>query len=158
LSAPTELTRHRRGDVRRRVSLHPVSRANVRTVCELTLADDQHGLVAPASYTVAEGQFEPGAVLRAICLDDEPVGVLLVTVEGPIPYLVRFLVGAKHQRRGIGRRAVDLLADELRQAGWRALETSFVPVAGGAEGFWRRCGFEDTGRRIGAEPLFVLGL
>jgi diamine N-acetyltransferase len=53
---------------------------------------------------------------------------------------------------------VELLADELRQAGWDSLETSFVPVPGGAEGFWRRCGFEDTGRKLHDEPVFVLML
>jgi len=48
--------------------------------------------------------------------------------------------------RGVGRLAVGLLADELREAGWTELEVSFVPIEGGAEGFWRRCGFSDTGR------------
>jgi hypothetical protein len=68
------------------------------------------------------------------------------------------MVDAARQRQGIGRRAVELLADELRAAGWAELETSFVPVDGGAEGFWRRCGFSDTGRIHDGEPLFSLAL
>jgi diamine N-acetyltransferase len=32
-------------------------------------------------YTVAEGHYEPGAVLRAIYRDGEPAGVLLAVVE-----------------------------------------------------------------------------
>jgi hypothetical protein len=63
---------YRRG---RTVSLRPVSRGNVRAVCDLPLADDQRHLVAPPAYTVAEAGYEPGALLRAIDLDDEPVGV-----------------------------------------------------------------------------------
>ena len=137
------------------VSLRPVSRANVRAVCELRVADAQRQLVAPASYTVAEGHYEPGALLRAIHLDDDPVGVLLVELESGTPYLVRFMVDAAHQRRGIGRQAVALLADELRAGSWTELETSFVPVQNGAEGFWRRCGFEDTGRTRHGEPVYV---
>jgi diamine N-acetyltransferase len=140
------------------VSLREVSRENVRAVCELGLADDQRRLVAPAAFTVAELHYEPEALLRAIYLDDEPVGVLGVEVESGTPYLVRFMVGAGHQGRGIGRRAVELLADELRRDGWTVLETSFVPAEGGAEGFWRRCGFEDTGRVRHGEPVFVLTL
>jgi diamine N-acetyltransferase len=140
------------------VQLRPVSRENVRAVCGLRLGDGQDRLVAPAPYTVAEAHYEPGALLRAIYLDDEPVGVLLVEVETGTPYLVRFMVGFEHQRRGIGGRAVELLADELRAAGWDSLETTFVPVAGGAEAFWRRCGFEDTGRTLHGEPVFVMGL
>jgi diamine N-acetyltransferase len=140
------------------VSLRPLSGSNVRAVCGLRLADGQGHLVAPAACTVAEGHYEPGALLRAIYLDDEPVGVLLVEVESGTPYLVRFMVDADHQRRGVGRRAVELLVGELRADGWSVLETSFVPVDEGAEGFWRRCGFEHTGRTRHAEPLLVRAL
>jgi diamine N-acetyltransferase len=140
------------------VSLRAVSRENVRAVCELRLASGQEHLVAAAAFTVAEVQYEPGALLRAIYLDEAPVGVLGVEVETGTPYLVRFMVDASFQGRGVGREAVGLLADELRSAGFGVLETSFQPVEGGAEGFWRRCGFEDTGRTVHGEPVFALEL
>jgi diamine N-acetyltransferase len=130
-----------------------VTRANVRAVCELRLADTQQRLVA-AAFTVAEGHYEPGALLRAIYAGDDPVGVLLVEVDTGTPYLVRFMIDEVHQGRGTGRQAVARLEDELRAAGWDVLETSFMPVEGGAEGFWRRCGFVDTGRRLHGEPVF----
>ena len=38
------------------------------------------------------------------------------------------------------------------------LETSFKPVAGGAESFWRRCGFRDTARTLHGEPVFARAL
>jgi len=131
---------------------------NVRALCELRLAEGQGRLVAPAAYTVAEGHYEPGALLRAIYSKSDPVGVLLVEVETGTPYLVRFMVDASHQRRGVGRQAVELLAEELRRSDWTSLETSFVPVEDGAEEFWRRCGFKDTGRKSHGEPVFVLKL
>src|SRR5215208_7874995 len=109
------------------VSLEQVTRENVRAVCDLELAVGQEPLVAPAAYTVAEGNYEPGAVLRAICLGGRPVGVLLVELETGMPYLVRFMIDAGRQRAGIGRRAVELLVAELHAAGWHALETSFMP-------------------------------
>lgn len=137
------------------VHLLPLSRENVRAVCDLRLAEHQRHLVAPAAYTVAEGNYEPGAILRAIYLDDTPVGVLLVEIENRTPHLVRFMVDADHQGRKIGSRAVELLVDELRAGGWTTLETSVVPVEGGAEGFWRRCGFHSTDRTHYGEPVFV---
>lgn len=140
------------------VTLRPVTRENVRAVCDLELAPGQERLVAPAAYTVAEGHYEPDALLRAIYRGDEPVGVLLVEVETGTPYLVRFMIDVGHQGAGTGRQAVALLEEELRAAGWSVLETSFQPVDGGAEGFWRRCGFEDTGRRVHGEPLFARSL
>src|SRR5829696_6456209 len=111
------------------VVLRPVTRANVRPICDLELADSQRRLVAPAAYTVAEGNYEPGAILRAIYRGERPVGVLLVEVETGTPYLVRFMVDAEHQRAGVGRRAVELLVAELRAAGWSVLETSHTPLA-----------------------------
>ena len=59
------------------VALRPVTRENVRAVCELRLAGDQRHLVAPAAFTVAEGHYEPDALLRAIYRDEHPAGVLL---------------------------------------------------------------------------------
>jgi len=140
------------------VVLRPVTRANVRAICDLELADSQRRLVAPAAYTVAEGNYEPGAILRAIHRGERPVGVLLVEVETGTPYLVRFMVDAEHQRAGVGRLAVELLVAELRAAGWSALETSHAPGAGGPGGFWRRCGFEPTGRELHGEPVLVRAL
>ena len=129
------------------VALRPVTRGNVRALCDLRLRPDQHELVAPAAVTIAEAHYEPAALLRAIYADDDPVGILLVETEGLVPYLVRFMITEQRQRSGIGRPAVELLAGELREVGATELEVSFVPVAGGAEGFWRRCGFTDTGRQ-----------
>jgi diamine N-acetyltransferase len=139
--------------VKRSVSLERVTRANVRTVCDLELAESQRHLVAPAAFTVAEGNYDDAALLRAICLDGRPVGVLLVELETGTPYLVRFMVDARHQRGGIGRAAVELLVGELRAAGWSVLETSFVPGEDGAGGFWDRCGFRSTGRLLHGEPV-----
>jgi diamine N-acetyltransferase len=57
------------------VATRSVTRTNVRALCELRLGPDQHELVAPAAFTIAEGHYEPGALLRAIYADGEPVGV-----------------------------------------------------------------------------------
>ena len=140
------------------VSLRAVTRENVRAVCDLRLAHGQENLAAPAAYTVAEGHYEPGALLRAIHLDERPVGVLLVEVETGTPYLVRFMIDAGHQARGAGRAAVELLVAELREAGWSELEVSYLPVEGGEGAFWRRCGFADTGRELHGEPVARLVL
>ncbi len=84
--------------------------------------------------------------------------MLLVETDSGTPYLVRYMIGVSHQRQGIGRDAVELLVEELHDQGWTTLETSFLPVEDGAEGFWRRCGFTDTGRTLHGEPVFVRAL
>src|SRR5262245_9660986 len=125
------------------VALIPVTAENVDSVCELAVHERQRRFVAPAANTVAEAKFhEPGAFLRAIAVDGRPVGVLWVQTDEPIPYLVRFMVDAASQGRGIGRRALALLLDELRSAGHTELELSYLPGEDSAERFWRGCGFE----------------
>jgi diamine N-acetyltransferase len=140
------------------IDLRPITRENVRQVCELSLGAGQDRLVAPASFTVAEGHYEPNSILRAIYASDQPVGVLLVQTEAEIPRLVRFMVDVGHQRRGIGRHAMQLLASELREAGWDAVEISYVPDPDGSEGFWRECGFAPAGREEHGEPVMRLEL
>src|SRR4051812_30925867 len=118
------------------VSLREVTADNVRAVCELEVREDQRRLVAPAAFTVAEAAYYEGAFLRAIYLDETPVGVLWADFETGTPYIVRLMVDAPHQRTGIGRKAVELVAAGLVRDGFRSVEASFVPAEGGAEGFW----------------------
>lgn len=135
------------------VSLRPLSQANVRAVCELSLAEDQQDLIAPAAYTVAEANYEPNALLRAIYLEENPAGVLLVELEHETPRLVRFMIDAKHQGRGIGRRAIELLVSDLRHTGWSHLEVAVFLSHEGSEGFWRHCGFTATDLECDGERL-----
>jgi diamine N-acetyltransferase len=144
------------------VRLIPVTRDNVRDVCQLSLKPGQDKMVAPAAYTAAEApHYGEASWLRAIERDGRIVGVLWVLLEDdelPAPYLVRFMVDAAAQHQGVGRIAIGLLFEELRAAGCRALELSYVPVDGGAEGFWLGCGFEPTGREQAGETVVRIDL
>ena len=55
------------------------------------------------------------------------------------------MVGADHQRRGIGRRALDLAVAEIRRRGGEDLYTSWVDDDGGPGPFYKIYGFEPTG-------------
>ena len=58
--------------------------------------------------------------MRAVYGDDELVGFVmlaLVTAAHPEPYLWRLLVDRLHQRRGIGRRVLDLMVEECETRG-----------------------------------------
>jgi diamine N-acetyltransferase len=68
------------------------------------------------------------------------------------------MVDAAWQGRGIGRRALGLLVDELRTAGHTELELSYVPGEDGAESFWLSCGFQRTGRTHGGEVIVRMDL
>jgi diamine N-acetyltransferase len=138
------------------VTLEPVDRDNVQALCALRTKPGQDRFVAPNAVTLAEAHHYPGSLVRGIYADGEPVGVLWVAREQPQdpPFLVRLSIAGDHQRRGIGRRAMALLLDELRAAGETELELSFVPAEDGPQGFYERLGFSDTGRTLEDERVW----
>ena len=86
--------------------------------------------------------------LRAIEADGEPVGFVMLGTRSdanPETYLWRLLIDARHQGRGMGRRALTLVAEHLAAEGDTVLKTSWVDGPGGPEGFYRHLGFEPTG-------------
>lgn len=93
--------------------------------------------------------------------DGEAAGFMMiadVTPAHPLPYLWRLLIDRRHQRRGIGRRAVDELIARMRSAGHPGLLVSWVEGLGSPAPFYRRRGFEPTGRIVDGETEARLSL
>ena len=86
--------------------------------------------------------------IRAVQADGEIVGFMMLSAVSPgepQPYLWRFLIDRRHQRRGVGGRAIRLLIDQLRAEGHEALLLSFVDAPGGPGPFYEKLGFVPTG-------------
>ena len=130
------------------VSLRDVTKANVRDVIALEVAQEQSSYVATNAKSIAEAHFEPKAWFRAIGAGDDLVGFAMV-YRDPIAgifYIWRFMIDARHQGQGYGRRAMELLLDEARADGAREITLSVVPGERSALDFYRRLGFEETGK------------
>lgn len=144
------------------VELREVCGANVRAVCELELAPRQETYVAPASFTVAESAYEPNGILRAIYVreTDAPVGVLFVdpSADGTSALLVRLLIDAGSQRRGVGTATMRALTDLLRAQGFRELLTSYQPGPEEPRDFYLGFGFQPTGELNQGEEVLRLKL
>ena len=61
------------------------------------------------------------------------------------PYLWRLLVDRMHQRRGIGRRVLDLVVEDCRERGDTTLMVSWVDGKGSPRPLYERYGFVPTG-------------
>jgi diamine N-acetyltransferase len=145
----------------REISLREVTAETVRTICELSVAPEQRGYVAPNAVSIAEAHFEPRAWFRAVYADDTPIGFVMVSedVEKEEYYLWRFMIAAEHQRAGYGRRALDLVVERVRTLpGARELLSSYVPGADGPRDFYLRYGFVETGEIDGKERVIRLEL
>jgi diamine N-acetyltransferase len=129
------------------VSLVEVTKENLFEVLALEVAAEQRGYVSANAKSIAEAHYEPRAWFRAIAAGDYLVGFAMVYIDPDEAefYIWRFMVDARHQGRGYGRRAAELLLEKARAEGYREVVLNVWPGEHSALGFWQRLGFEDTG-------------
>lgn len=143
------------------VTLREITAETVRAICQLEVAPEQHGYVAPNAVSIAQAHFAPKAWFRAVYADDVPVGFVMLSVDAEAGeyYLWRFMIAAEHQGKGYGRRALDLTVAYVRGLP-RATEllSSFVPGEAGPRAFYLGYGFEETGAVEDGEHVIRLVL
>ena len=139
------------------VTLRPVDDANREALRALAVRPDQTNFVATVEKSYADAAAQPSShpTMWGIYAGDEPVGFAMIedgaepTAEEPDPWrytLWRLLVDARHQRRGYGRAALDLVIDYLAtRPDATELITSAVPGEGSPLPFYERYGFVQTG-------------
>ena len=143
------------------VTLREITKQMVRTVIDLEVAENQDHLVAPNAWSIAEAHFEPKAWFRAIYADEEPVGFIMLydDPDEPMFYLWRMMLGANHQRKGYGQRALDLLVDYVRgRPNAAEIIVGAVPGEGSPMPFYEQYGFVDTGEERHGEKILRLEL
>jgi len=74
--------------------------------------------------------------------DGETVGICLIRIRNGGWSIAEFAVTPPHQGAGIGRAAVEVLAERARAAGAAHLEAKIHPDNEQAFGFWSAVGFE----------------
>ena len=142
------------------VELRHITSATVRAICELEVAADQRSFVAPNAVSIAEAHFTPGHWMRAIYADGEPVGFVL-NWEDPSEgcFLWRFMIADSHQRRGIGRLAMQQVIEHWQELGAATqAKTHVVPSNVGAIAFYESLGFRLTGAEQHSELEMALDL
>jgi diamine N-acetyltransferase len=143
------------------VSLREVTAETLRDICRLDVSEEQKHFVAPNAVSIAQAHFEPKAWFRAIYADESPVGFLMLydDPEEPHYFLWRYMIDARCQKLGFGKRGMDLLLEHVRtRPGARELTLSCHPGEDGPEPFYRRYGFTLTGRLLGDEAEMRIDL
>jgi diamine N-acetyltransferase len=144
------------------VTLREITSDTVRAICALEVAPAQRGFVAPNAISIAQAYFaQEVAWFRAIYADDTPVGFVMLedNAEKQEYFLWRFMIDARYQGYGFGRRALLLVIDHVRtRPGAAALFTSCVPGDGSPCPFYERMGFVPTGEVDDGELVMRLDL
>jgi diamine N-acetyltransferase len=131
------------------VSLREVTKETLRSITALRVAPAQERLVATNAESIAEAYFSREvAWFRAVYWGDTPVGFVMLEdnpAEGRY-YLWRFMIDARYQRTGVGRKALEMVFDYVRtRPGAAVLTTSCVPGEGSPGPFYEKMGFRYTG-------------
>ena len=136
------------------VTLREVNAETVRTICRLEVREDQKHCVAPNAHSISQAYFEPKAWFRAIYADETPVGFVMIydDPEESAYFLWRYMIDARYQKLGFGKRAMDLILEHVRtRPGAKELKLSCHPGEDGPEPFYSKYGFSRTGEWMGDE-------
>ena len=137
------------------VRLVEIDHTNARSIEKLATHKSQERFVATVVESYGDASFprpengHPGVPwMRGVEADGEYVGFVMLalsTEHQAEPYLWRLLVDRRHQRRGIGRRVLDLVVDACRERGDKTLMVSWVDGKGSPRPLYERYGFVPTG-------------
>jgi diamine N-acetyltransferase len=145
------------------VSLRPITEANREAVEALAVAPDQERFVSSVRASLQEAADHPSAqaLSWAIYADETPVGFVMIADEVGSPdyiahFLWKLLIADRHQRRGFGTAALELIVEYFRARGVETMWTSTAEGQGSPVTFYERFGFERTGEVHGGELLLRL--
>lgn len=148
------------------VTLRELTRDTWEECAALEVAATQRDFVSPNLVSIAEAQFYPGTVCRAVYAGETMVGLVMygpdaeyAPSEPGAHALVRLMVGQTYQGRGYGRAAASAVVAAVRQTPRsRVLYTSYVPVNTRVERLYAALGFQPTGRELDGERVVRLRL
>ena len=144
------------------LSFQEITKETLGPILNLNVADNQTQFVAPNSVSIAQAHFEPAhAWFRGIYADDIAVGFVMMYDDPVKPeyFLWRFMIDARYQGMGFGRRAIELLLDHVRTRPKSAyLLVSCVPGEGSPCPFYEQMGFDYTGEVDHGEKVMRLPL
>lgn len=144
------------------IELREIDTNNLRDILRLQVAPGQEQFVASNAVSIAQAYFHRDtAWFRAIYDGDTPVGFVMLEDKPDVPSytLWRFMIDANHQRKGYGRRALELVFAHVKsRPGAKELYTSCVDAPGGPGPFYEGLGFTYTGaldedERVMCRPL-----
>lgn len=151
------------------ISLKKISKLNLMSILQLDVKPEQRNLVASNAKSIAEAYFNKDAWFRAIYADKNPIGFVMLSDttlkyksnpnHRPTYFLWRFMIDAKYQGKGYGMEAMKLIINYVKsRPKANELLLSHSKSDGNAGEFYRKCGFEYTGKEIYDELLMSLKL
>jgi diamine N-acetyltransferase len=149
--------------------IRPVSKENWKELIGLKVRDDQTHFVASNLYSIAEAQFgdDDGGHWDfhpfGIYDGDTAVGFLMYGLNFEHPrqqaFIIRLMVDAQHQGRGLGRFGMQKMLEIFRaEPRVKCVGISYEPENEAARKLYASLGFQETGEMVDEEVLAELWL
>lgn len=143
------------------VTLRELGPDDAAGVIRLHSRPSQQRFVAPNVISLAQAALTPHAWFRGVYVGDTAVGFVMVSTDPDdpeSPYLWRFMIDARHQGRGVGRRALHLVCKHFAAKGAEHLHAGITEGPGGPRAFYESLGFVDTGKIEHGDTVIRLDL
>jgi diamine N-acetyltransferase len=139
------------------VTLRYLDESNWLACVTLRVKKEQRDLICSNDRSLAEAAALPNSEALVICLDERPVGLLVLLHDGLSVEIHRFMVDGRFQELGVGTIALTrLLSRFSAEHPNRKVGIKFLKWNQAAERLYHRLGFEDTGRYDGEEKILEL--
>ncbi|MBQ4898808.1 GNAT family N-acetyltransferase [Paenibacillus sp. Marseille-P2973] len=141
------------------IQLKEIDRNNFFDVIKLSVAEEQKDFVATNLFSLAQAKAFPECICLAIYDDDVLVGFTMYCIDEDDHeyWIYRLMIDAKHQSKGYGRAAMELLIDRIKEdEQHRVIHISFEPNNVQAKHLYEKLGFEADGRVIDGEVVYKL--
>ncbi|SMF79531.1 diamine N-acetyltransferase [Paenibacillus uliginis N3/975] len=139
------------------ISLRKIDRSNWEECIHLRVREEQERFMASNLYSIAEVQFLPGFMTRAIILDDKVIGFLMYGIDPDDQnyWIYRFMIDDQFQGKGYGRAAMNLLIQQIEAADNRTevIMIGYNSDNEGARRLYKSVGFEEIGLAPWGEEL-----
>lgn len=145
--------------------LEELSASNIVAANNLSLKPGQAQFIAPVTYSAEASVMNPATTWQRVVTHD---GNVVGFIQGNFdPHenreelracIWRINVDADAQGQGIGRFAVDALADEARARGFKQITVMWERGSDGPEEFFHRIGFHDIGESAYGDVIGALDL
>lgn len=142
----------------RHVTLEPVNEQNREACLGLEVSPEQSRLIATNARSLQQASTRSDFLPIAIRCDGEVVGFLMYELRrNGVALLHRFMIDRRHQRQGIGLRAMDIFKGRIAEAGFETVFLSFRPENTAARRLYARLDFVEQEIESDGEVLCRFG-
>ena len=140
------------------ISLRDITKENYEAICDLEVTESQEDYVAGNTWSIVESVFNDNYTARAIYQQNTPVGMLMWVKESNKKVSIwRFMVDQQFQQGGVGRKAMSLALEEIKQdIDLDEIEICYVPSNPVAKNFYGSFGFVEVGMDDDNEEMLAI--